>query len=357
MGKNNNAYDKFSRNNFKSSVANNNRINNKINFPRYNQNMFHTNEEYQNQEDISSNEELTTTEEAVKTAGKAAATAYGGKLGGAAYDIVSNTEIGNKLIKQTTKKLKLYLYAGIGLAVLFLLLVIFMVGFIDNMMSNILNFTNWNFGSSSATENEVIDSDSNFSSNESETIKDNTLLSLIGEEGITKIENDINEVIINNCSGKNVATIVVKLIDGLNQYGYRVPKSDYDKIINQDRIINPNWGGKFTEIVNESEIEYTYGFNSFTFLAWTFTNSKINKIVSLNEIYNNESLISMTSVVPGDLIIKDDVALLVIQNVGTSITVAEVTNEGLKYSEYKNQELNDYVAVSMNNYYLNNCSV
>lgn len=345
---NNNAYDKFSRNNFKNTIKNNN---NRINFPRNIPNYQYQNNEYQEEPPT---EELTKTEETTKTIGRTAANIYGGKLGTIAYDTVSNTKIGEKLTKQTTKKLKLYLYIGIATALLFIILAIFMVLFIDNTMSNILNFTNWNFGSTS-TENEVIDSNTNFSSNESETIKENTLTSLIGEEGITKLETQITETIISTCTGKNVAQIAVKLIDGLNEYGYRVPYSTYNKTTNQ--IIDPNWGGTFTETVDNTENTYTYGFNDYTFLAWTFTNAKISKTPQLNELINIGTTTSSTSTVPGDILTKDDKTLLVIQNVGTSITVAEVTEEGLKYSEYKTSELTQYAAISMNNYYTNNCSI
>lgn len=343
MGKGNNAYDKFSKNNFKNSTLNNTRYNRNT-FPRYNLN-------YNNQNVDEDVEDETVTDMAVKTAGKVAATSAFGSLGGYAYDVVSSIEVGKRFIKKTSKKVKLYLYVGIGFVLLFILLAVFMVLFIDATMSNILNFTNWNFGSSSSPS-EVIDSNSNFSSSESSSIKDNTLLSLIGEDGISKLESDIGSVVINSCSGRNVASVAVKLLDGLNEYGYRVPYSSYNKI-NYNSVIDSNWGGSFTE----DEVEYIYGFNSYTFLGWVFSNSKVNMIDSLNEIINVGEIKSLSSVVPGDIVLNDDNALLVIQNVGSSITVAEVSSDGLKYSEYKNSDLTDYVAVGMDNYYSNNCSV
>lgn len=88
--------------------------------------------------------------------------------------------------------LKLKIYLGIAGACLFVFVFLFIMIFLDTLMSNFLNFTNWNYGSSDSSEN--IESDSNYSNENSSTISSNNLLSLIGEDGINNLTLKINSV-------------------------------------------------------------------------------------------------------------------------------------------------------------------
>lgn len=370
----NNAFDKFSQKNIGKTLFNKNdsQLNNpmnQINNQRrnfasqfgnnFNQSMGQNNiqnqeEGYdengeQNQEQAQEQNQPDLVDKGVEAAGRAAASAYGGKLGEAAFDALAKTELGQKLLKKSSKKIKLYLYmtlAGIGVIIF---LVVFLVAMVDNLMSNILNFTNW--GEDDEEETEVITTTT--SSNNNMVNTENSLVQIIGDDAVTSIETKIKDLNITECAGSNVANISVTLIDSLNDYNYKVPYSTYSNIDNQMGLVNSNWGGTFVE----NGETYTYGFNSLTFLAWAFGNTGINKIVLVDSLELYSDIININEVVPGDLFVYNDKALLVIENNGNSFKVAEASEDGLIYNTYTSNQLDNYKALSMENYYKDNCSI
>lgn len=364
----NNAFDKFSQKNMGRNLIN--KTGEQLNKPltqnnfnkngSFGQNFSQNFNNYMNQgsdednEDIEQNGEQTEeqnkpdlVDKGVEAAGRAAASAYGGKLGEAAFDAISKTELGQKVLKKSSKKIKMYLYlslAGLGLIIF---LVVFIVVIIDDFMSNILNFTKWG---EEEEESDVVNNE-----NSSSSVVENSVVTIIGEDGVNKVNTKIKDLNITECSGSNVASVTVTLIDGLDNYNYKVPYSNYNKIDSQNSGVNKKWGGTFTE----DNTTYTYGFNSFTFLAWAFGNSGVNKMVAIDMLEKYGESLEYSDVVPGDMFVNADneIALLVIENNGGSFKVAETTNDGLKYSTYTTGDLNGYKALGMENYYKDNCSI
>lgn len=239
--------------------------------------------------------------------------------------------------------LKLKIYLGIAGACLFVFVFLFIMIFLDTLMSNFLNFTNWNYGSSGSSEN--IESDSNYSNENSSTISSNNLLSLIGEDGINNLTLKINNVGA-NCTGNGIASKVVALIDGLNSYGYKIPYSDNN---NANSIINQNWG---VDSNGNSQ-----GFNDVSFINWALTAGNVK--TSVNKISDYKSLtkkIDLEYSKPGDLIIYGENVYMILQNIGSSVTIAHVTNDGLTYKKYSYDDVKNYDIYDMNLYYSSNCN-
>lgn len=239
--------------------------------------------------------------------------------------------------------LKLKIYLGIAGACLFVFVFLFIMIFLDTLMSNFLNFTNWNYGSSGSSEN--IESDSNYSNENSSTISNNNLFSLIGENGINSLTEKINSVGA-NCTGNGIASKVVALIDGLNGYGYKIPYSNNN---NDNSIINQNWG------VDSSG--NSQGFNDVSFIKWALTAGNVKtSVTKISDYKNLTKKIDLEYSKPGDLIIYGENVYMILQNIGSSVTIAHVTSDGLTYKKYSYDDVKNYDIYDMNLYYSSNCN-
>ena len=240
--------------------------------------------------------------------------------------------------------LKLKIYLGIAAVVGVLFIFVFIMAFLDSLMNNFLNLTNWNYGSSSSSEN--INSDSNYSNDNSSSINTSNLNSLIGEDGINNLTSKINNV-GTNCTGMGVASKVVSLIDGLNSYGYKVPYSN--NAGDETQLVNSNWG------IDENG--NTVGFNDITFMNWALRASNIeNKVTSINDYKDNALPINLENAKPGDVIIYQNNIYMILQNIGSSVIIAYVAKDGLTYKNYSYNDLKDYDIYNMNLYYVDNCN-
>lgn len=249
-----------------------------------------------------------------------------------------------KVIKLITKIPKFILIlVGINLFFLFFSIV-FVLFFANGLLENNLELTNWNYGSSSSSEN--INSDSNYSNDNSSSINTSNLNSLIGEDGINNLTSKINNV-GTNCTGMGVASKVVSLIDGLNSYGYKVPYSN--NAGDETQLVNSNWG------VDENG--NTVGFNDITFMNWALRASNIeNKVTSINDYKDNALPINLENAKPGDVIIYQNNIYMILQNIGSSVIIAYVAKDGLTYKNYSYNDLKDYDIYNMNLYYVDNCN-
>lgn len=246
--------------------------------------------------------------------------------------------------KGKLKLFKIKLYIIIGSVIAFFVLIMLIILFFDSLMSNFLNLTNWNYGSSSSYEN--INSDSNYSNENSSSISNSNLYSLIGEDGINNLTNKINNAGI-NCTGMGVASKVVALIDGLNSYGYKIPYSD--NAGDKSQLVNSNWGIDS----NGNKV----GFNDLTFMSWALQSSNIkNNVTSINDYKDNTLPINLENAKPGDVIIYQNNVYMILQNIGTSVIIAYVANDGLTYKSYSYNDLKDYDIYNMNLYYVDNCN-
>ena len=249
-----------------------------------------------------------------------------------------------RAIKLITKIPKfILLLVGINLFFLFFSIV-FVLFFANGLLENNLELTNWNYGSSSSSEN--INSDSNYSNENSSSISNSNLYSLIGEDGINNLTNKINNA-GTNCTGMGVASKVVALIDGLNSYGYKIPYSD--NAGDKSQLVNSNWGIDS----NGNKV----GFNDLTFMSWALQSSNIkNNVTSINDYKDNTLPINLENAKPGDVIIYQNNIYMILQNIGTSVIIAYVANDGLTYKSYSYNDLKDYDIYNMNLYYVDNCN-
>lgn len=239
-------------------------------------------------------------------------------------------------------KIKLYIIIGGGLA--FFVLIMLIILFFDSLMSNFLNLTNWNYGSSDRNEN--INSDSNYSNDNSSSITSSNLSALIGEDGVNSLTDKINNA-GTNCTGVGVASKVVALIDGLNSYGYKVPFSN--NAGDNNLLVNPNWGidGNGNSV----------GFNDLTFMNWALNAANVNnKVTDINEYKDYVFPTILENSKPGDVIIYQNNLYMILQNIGTSVIIAYVAEDGLTYKSYSYNDLKDYEIYNMNLYYIDNCN-
>ena len=221
--------------------------------------------------------------------------------------------------------------------------VMFVVFFADGLLGDDLGLTNWNYGSSGSSEN--IESDSNYSNENSSTISNNNLFSLIGENGINSLTEKINSVGA-NCTGNGIASKVVALIDGLNGYGYKIPYSNNN---NDNSIINQNWG------VDSSG--NSQGFNDVSFIKWALTAGNVKtSVTKISDYKNLTKKIDLEYSKPGDLIIYGENVYMILQNIGSSVTIAHVTSDGLTYKKYSYDDVKNYDIYDMNLYYSSNCN-
>lgn len=246
--------------------------------------------------------------------------------------------------KGKLKSFKIKLYLIIGGVLAFFILIMLIILFFDSLMSNFLNLTNWNYGSSDRNEN--INSDSNYSNDNSSSITSFNLYSLIGEDGVNSLTDKINSA-GTNCTGVGVASKVVALIDGLNSYGYKVPFSN--NASDNNLIVNPDWG------IDSSGNKV--GFNDLTFMNWALNAANVNnKITNINEYKDYVLPTILESSKPGDVIIYQNNIYMILQNIGTSVIIAYVADDGLTYKSYSYNDLKDYEIYNMNLYYIDNCN-
>lgn len=221
--------------------------------------------------------------------------------------------------------------------------VMFVIFFADGLLGDDLELTNWNYGSSGSSEN--IESDSNYSNENSSTILNNNLFSLIGENGINSLTEKINSAGA-NCTGNGIASKVVALIDGLNSYGYKIPYSDNN---NTNSIINQNWG---VDSNGNSQ-----GLNDVSFINWALTAGNVKtSVTKISDYKNLTKKIDLEYSKPGDLIIYGENVYMILQNIGSSVTIAHVTNDGLTYKKYSYDDVKNYDIYDMNLYYSSNCN-
>ena len=178
--------------------------------------------------------------------------------------------------KKMTFKSKMKLYLIIGGACFVLFIMIFMTMFLDIYMDKFLNVLDWNLFSSYNTNQ--VDSDSDFSLQDSSIVQDNTLVSLIGEDAIVSIENNIKSV-SNTCLGDAVSRSIISLIDGFINYLFKVPY-EQNGVVNIGTIVDRAWGTRI-----ENGLEVTKGLDNLGLLKWVYNNlSIINQINSVSDL-------------------------------------------------------------------------
>lgn len=254
---------------------------------------------------------------------------------------------GNKKKMGFFAKMKLYFAIG-GIVFFFFSIILFIMVFLDVDMTKMLGTLEWN--------NEVVDTDNgvssetDFSSDNSVEIKDNDLLTLIGESKIKEIEDSIkNKVGNNTCTGIGVANSLIALIDGLNKHNLKIPYMENGRC-DKGVIIDSSWGSK----TDENNNKIVSGLDDKGLVFWAMNVAGINndETLDFNAIEDFTTLSEITS---GDILRGSDLKI-VLQNTGSTIKVAEASVDGITYKEYSYQTLSNYSYLSMANFYSVNCT-
>ncbi len=236
--------------------------------------------------------------------------------------------------------LKIKIFLGIGGVVFILFIFIFIIVFLDSAMNNFLNILNWNFGSS-----DPIDSDVDYSHDDTETKINDSLVTIIGEDGIKSLTDKINNS-GENCTGTGIATKVLTLIDELNSHNFRIP---YGGKNDDSLIVNPNWG--------KDSDGGIHGFYDETLINWALNAGNVKNVANkLSDYKNLAEKIDIEYGNPGDIIIYGAKVYMILQNTGSSITAAYVTGGGLTYKKFTLDALKPYDVYNMNLYYSSNCN-
>lgn len=250
--------------------------------------------------------------------------------------------------KKMSFMLKLKLYFAIGVASLIMFIILFIILFLDIGMDKMLGTLEWN--------NDVVDTDNgvssetDFSSDNSVEIKDNDLLTLIGESKIKEIEDSIkNKVGNNTCTGIGVANSLIALIDGLNKHNLKIPYLENGRC-DKGVIIDSSWGSKTDENNNKT----VSGLDDKGLVFWAMNVAGVNndETLDFNAIEDFTTLSEITS---GDILRGSDIKI-VLQNTGSTIKAAEASVDGITYKEYSYQTLSNYSYLSMANFYSVNCT-
>lgn len=246
--------------------------------------------------------------------------------------------LGNGKGKLNLLKIKIYL--GIGGVVFILFIFIFIILFLDSAMSNFLNILNWNFGSSDS-----VDSGVDYSHDDTITTINNSLVTIIGEDGINSLTEKINSS-GENCTGTGIASKVVTLIDELNGYNFRIP---YGGTNDDSLIVNPDWGKDSSGGI--------HGFYDETLINWALNAGNVKKVANKISDYKNlGEKIDIEYSNPGDIIIYGSKIYMVLQNTGSSVTAAYVNGGGLAYKKFSSNAFDTYDVYNMNLYYSSNCN-
>lgn len=254
---------------------------------------------------------------------------------------------GNKKKMSFFAKMKLYFAIG-GIVFFFFSIILFIMVFLDVDMTKMLGTLNWN-NDVVETDNGV-SSETDFSSDNSVEIKDNDLLTLIGEINIKEIEDSIkNKVSNNTCNGMGVANSLIALIDGLNKHNLKIPYVENGRT-SKEVVVDPNWGTKIDE--NNNKVVSGLDDKGLVFWAMNVANINNDETFDFNAIEDFTTLSEITS---GDILRGADLKI-VLQNTGSTIKVAEASIDGITYKEYSYQTLSNYSYLSMANFYSVNCT-
>ena len=191
----------------------------------------------------------------------------------------------------------------------------------------------------------------------------------IGAQGI----NELNQQIRTNVdkygrgTGNAVAAAAITLINGLKQQGYHLPYyygGGHAQGITTG--VDQKWGypaSKYDSTyvsTNASQGRTIYSYDCSAFVSWAMHNGGCpNKVYSTSNIANDGSMKkrkSISEAQPGDLL--NDAGshvMLVVQNNGGKVTLAESTVSGIQFSEATSKKISGYEIWDMSGYYKKYC--
>lgn len=192
---------------------------------------------------------------------------------------------------------------------------------------------------------------------------------VIGTQGV----NELNQQIRSNVdkygrgTGNGVAAAAITLINGLKQQGYHLPYyfgGGHAQGITSG--VDQKWGypaSKYDSSYvssNASRGRTIYSYDCSAFVSWSMHNGGCpNKVYSTANIARDSSLKKLSNIEdakPGDIL--NDAGshvMLVVQNNGGKVTLAESTVSGIQFSEAVGKKISGYEIWDMSGYYKKYC--
>lgn len=195
------------------------------------------------------------------------------------------------------------------------------------------------------------------SASESDELTGESLLSKIGADGIAELESKIKSAVGSGCTGKSVAKAAIALIDGLHAKGIRIPYYYGGGHNLNNKLVDPEWGSKTSasQVTPKGNVYYYKGLDCGGFISWAMQAANINAVFAISTVLNNDTKISFTSLSAGDVVGNNSHVMLVLENDGNTLTLAEATGGGVQYSKKTYAQCSDYNAIDMDAYYAANC--
>ena len=191
-----------------------------------------------------------------------------------------------------------------------------------------------------------------------------SLRQLYGDQGITELNNMITKNVdaYGRGTGKGVAAAAITLINSLKQKGYRLPYywaggHEGNNVIGVDS----NWGSSTHSSCSSARCYRYSSLDCSGFVSWAIRNGGCSSFGSSDTRGFNSSsygpVISSKDAKAGDILVKDGHILLVVQNNGNDIILAESSggSGGVHFTSYNNYSgKGAYVFRDMTNFY-NSC--
>ena len=192
---------------------------------------------------------------------------------------------------------------------------------------------------------------------ESDELTGESLLSKIGADGIAELESKIKSAVGSGCTGKSVAKAAIALIDGLYAKGIRIPYYYGGGHTLNNKLVDPEWGGKTSasQVTPKGNVYYYKGLDCGGFISWAMQAANVNAVFAISTVLNNDTKISFASLSAGDVVGNNSHVMLVLENDGNTLTLAEATGGGVQYSKKTYAQCSDYNAIDMDAYYAANC--
>lgn len=187
-----------------------------------------------------------------------------------------------------------------------------------------------------------------------------SLLSVIGQNGINEIEAYIQEKInfSGKCTASAVAGAAVGLIDGLSTKGISIPYY-WGGRYNGSGLLDPNWGSFTAGSYSGKNMYFYSGLDCSGFVDWALKAASINSTGGSAESYfNHGNSISYENAYPGALLVNQNHIAIIIEINETQVQTAESTTGGVQFKSYTKDQINQtYTIIDMAPYYQSNCMI
>ena len=191
----------------------------------------------------------------------------------------------------------------------------------------------------------------------------------IGSQGVAELNQQIKDNVdkYGRGTGNGVAAAAITLINGLKQKGYHLPYyygGGHAKGITTG--VDLKWGypsktydSSYVDS-NASQGRTIYSYDCSAFVSWAMHNGGCpNRVYSTSSIANDGSMKKRSNISeaqPGDLL--NDAGshvMLVVQNNGGKVILAESSVSGIQFSEATAKKISNYEIWDMSGYYKKNC--